>query len=220
MTDTVDGAPVASHPLADSREEHRVLRREMLHEGMVWDVVRETVAYPGGNIRREFIDHTGAVAVLALDEHDRILLIEQYRHPVATRGWELPAGLLDASGESALEAAQRELAEEADLRAAEWHVLIDQFSTPGASTEGVRVYLARDLSPTGTEFAREAEEADIARVWRPLGEAVDDVLAGRLHNPFVVSGILAAHLARERGWATLRSANADWPTRSPGRRGA
>ena len=78
----------------------------------------------------------------------------QYRHPVGMMLWELPAGLLDVDGEPPLEAARRELAEEADLRRRRWDVLIDWFNSPGGTTEALRLYLARDLSgcrrPTGT----------------------------------------------------------------------
>ena len=116
----------------------------------MWDVVSDRFAYNHGEILREYVDHTGAVAVLACDEQDRVLLIKQYRHPIGLRDWEIPAGLLDIRDETPLACAQRELAEEADLAADRWHLLTEFFSSPGGSNEAIRVYLARGLSTTET----------------------------------------------------------------------
>jgi len=206
--------------LQDEFAPRTVTRRETVFSGMVWDVVRDTVDLgDGGVVRREYINHTGAVAVMALDEHDQVLFIRQYRHPVRMELWELPAGLLDVQGEPPLQAAQRELAEEADLRADRWDVLIDWFNSPGGMTEALRLYLARGLSavPEAERHLREAEELGMPVRWVALDRARDDVLAGRLHNPGSVVGVLAAHAAREQGWATLRPADAPWPER-PGMR--
>jgi len=201
-------------PLQDEFAARPVTRRETVFSGMVWDVVRDTVDLgEAGVVRREYIQHTGAVGVLALDDDDRVLFIKQYRHPVRMELWELPAGLLDIAGEPPLEAARRELAEEADLRAERWDVLIDWFNSPGGMTEALRLYLARGVSavPEADRHVREAEELGMPVRWVPLEQARDDVLAGRLHNPGSVVGVLAAYAAREQGWATLRPADAPWP---------
>lgn len=202
MTDTT--------PLADEPVEAAVLGTETPFVGRVWNIRRDEVSYNGASIVREYMDHTGAVAVLALDEEDRVLLIRQYRHPVRLRDWEIPAGLLDVAEESALVAAQRELAEEADLVAASWHVLGEFMTSPGGSDEAIRIYLARDLRATGETFAREAEEADIEVRWTPLDEVVDAILDRRVQNPSLVVGALAAHASRARGWATLAPGDAPW----------
>lgn len=197
-----------------------VLTSETLLTGMVWDVVRDTVDLgPAGTVRREYVRHPGAVGVLALDEGGRVLLVRQYRHPVRRELWELPAGLLDVDGEPPLEAARRELAEEADLRAARWHVLVDWFSSPGGMDETVRVYLARDLTevPATERHVRVHEEAGLVAAWVPLDDARDAVLAGDLHNPTAVTGVLAACAARDTGWSTLRPAEAPWPGHRSGR---
>jgi 8-oxo-dGTP pyrophosphatase MutT (NUDIX family) len=179
--------------LQDEFAPRTVTHRETVFSGMVWDVVRDTVDLgDGGVVRREYINHTGAVAVMALDEHDQVLFIRQYRHPVRMELWELPAGLLDVQGEPPLQAAQRELAEEADLRADRWDVLIDWFNSPGGMTEALRLYLARGLSavPEAERHLREAEELGMPVRWVALDRARDDVLAGRLHNPGSVVGVL------------------------------
>lgn len=188
-----------------------VTASELLHEGMIWDVVRDTVDLgEAGTVRREYVRHPGAVSVIALDREDRVLLLRQYRHPVGQELWEPPAGLLDVPGEPLLAAAARELAEEADLVAARWWTLVDYRSSPGGSDEALRVFLARELSPVPEEgrHIREAEEHGMAVAWVPLSDAVTAVLEGRLHNPSAVIGVLAAAAARARGWDGLRPADA------------
>jgi len=215
QTRVVTGQPAgAPADLRDLFVSRTVTDRRTVHPGMVCDVVRETVDLgAAGVVRREFVQHPGAVGVLALDDDDRALFIRQYRHPVGMELWELPAGLLDIAGEPPLVAARRELAEEADLRADRWAVLIDWFSSPGGLTEALRLYLARGVSavPAAERFTREAEELGMPVRWVPLDQARDGVLAGRLHNPGTVVGVLAACAARDQGWATLRPADAPWP---------
>lgn len=200
--------------LHDERADLPVENHELLHEGMICDLVAETVDLgPGGVVRREFLHHPGAVGILALDAQERVLLVRQYRHPVGQFLWEIPAGLLDIAGEPPYVCAARELAEEADLRADTWHVLADWFNSPGASDEAVRVFLARDLSavPAGERYRREAEELDMLTQWVPLNHALMAVLEGRIHNPTTVVGVLAASAARDAGWTTLRCPDAAWP---------
>jgi 8-oxo-dGDP phosphatase len=196
-------------PLEDVPEHPEILDRRTLHDGRVWDVLTETFQYNGSAITREVVDHPGAVAVLALDDDGRVLLIRQYRHPVRSRDWEIPAGLLDVDEEPPLEAARRELAEEADLKAERWDVLADFMNSPGGSNEMIRVYLARDVSEVPA-FERSDEEADIEVRWVPLDEAVDAVLARRVQSPSLAIGVLAAVAARSRDWRTLAPADTPW----------
>lgn len=201
---------------ADEPADVAIVSRERLHRGYVWDVVSERFEFGEQTLTREFVDHTGAVAVLALDADDRALFIKQYRHPVRTRDWELPAGLLDAPGEDALAAAKRELAEEADLEAESWWVLQDFFTTPGGNNEAIRVYLARGVRDAPHVFEREHEEADLEVRWVPLDEAFRAARDGRIHNASAVLAIYAAYASRRDGWRDLRPADAPWPTRPPG----
>ena len=198
--------------LADDRVDLPIVSSDIVFQGKIWDVRRETFDYNGQQITREFVDHTGAVSVLAVDDEERVLLIKQYRHPIRAREWEIPAGLLDVADEDPLEAAKRELAEEVDLAAASWSVLSDYVTTPGGNNEAIRVYLARDLTETDA-FAREDEEADIEKRWVPLDEALDAVVARRIQNPSLVVAVYAAAISRSRGWSTLGAADAPWPQR-------
>lgn len=201
--------------LRDEAFSAELVSTERVYEGRVWDLRRDTVDYNGTQIVREYVDHTGAVAVLALDDDERVLLIRQYRHPVRARLWEIPAGLLDAAGESPLEAAKRELAEEADLRADDWSVLGEYYTTPGGSDEAIRVYLARGLSETPERFAREAEEADIEKRWVSLDDAVAAVRSRDVQNPSLVVGVLSAAVSRATGWTDLADADAEWTRLRP-----
>lgn len=150
------------------------------------------------------------MALRGEEGHEEVLLERQYRHPVRAELWEVPAGLLDVPGESPLAAARRELSEEVDLAADTWDVLVDFFTSPGGSTEALRVFLARDVHPTGQVFPRQEEEATMEHLWLDLDGAVDAVLDGRIHNPSAVVGILAAHTSRARAWAGLRPTTAPW----------
>jgi len=163
-----------------------------VYRGAVWGVREDRVRYGDGEIVRQYLDHTGAVAVVAIDEDGNVLLIQQYRHPIRQRDWELPAGLLDVAGEDPIQAARRELAEEADLVAVSWEPLISIHTTPGSNSEIVHIYLATGLSPADVPFEREDEEADILLAWVPLAEAADGVLDGRLRNGILAAGVLAA----------------------------
>ncbi|HWJ83809.1 MAG TPA: NUDIX hydrolase, partial [Cellulomonas sp.] len=182
-----------------------VLAHTVLHEGRVWDLVSDEVDLGASTVVREWVDHPGAVAVIALDDDDRVLLLSQYRHPVRSELWEPPAGLLDVEGEPHVAAAARELAEEADLVASSWWHLVDFYTTPGGSSERIVVFLARGLTavPDDERFVRTDEEASMVPVWVPLDEAVSAALGGRLHSPTAVTGVLAAFAARARGWSSL-----------------
>ena len=197
--------------LTDDFVEPEVLTSDVVFEGKVWNIRRDRLVLEGDELVREYTDHPGAVAVLALDERDRVLLIKQYRHPIEMRDWELPAGLLDIRGESPLAAAQRELAEEVDLVAESWSLLAEFMTSPGGSNEVLRVYLARGVSAAPVTFDRTEEEAGIEVRWLPLDDVVEGVLTRDLQNSILVIAALSAAAGRQRGWSTLGDPNASWP---------
>ncbi|WP_314648120.1 NUDIX hydrolase [uncultured Microbacterium sp.] len=190
--------PESASALRDEPFEPEVLQSDLVFEGAVWDVRDDRVRYGDGEIRRQYVAHTGAVAIVALDDDGRVLLIQQYRHPIRHRDWELPAGLLDVAGEEPLAAAQRELAEEADLVADHWNPLVSSWTTPGGNDEIIHVFLATGLRPAETAHARVDEEADIRVEWMPLADAVDAVLTGRMRNGILGLGVMAATLRTRR----------------------
>ncbi|GAA1752869.1 NUDIX hydrolase [Kocuria aegyptia] len=206
---------LAPEELTDQLSDRRTVASETVYEGFIWDVRRDEFELARGEdpLRRDYITHPGAVSVLVLNDHDEVLLINQYRRPVGMTMWEIPAGLLDVEGEDPAAAAQRELAEEADLCAERWDVLVDFHNSPGSSSEANRIFMARGLSdvPDHELHERAGEEAEIHGAWVPLDGAVRAVLEGRLNSPAVVIGVLAAHAARSEGYRSLRPADAPWP---------
>ena len=196
-------------PFVDEPALQPIDSREMLFAGRIQSLVRESFDYNGEQLTREFAEHMGAVAILAMDDDDRILTIKQYRHPIRSRDWEIPAGLLDEPGESPLAAAKRELAEEADLEAEHWFALGGIHTSPGGSNEFDHIFLARGLKPTAAAFAREGEEVDIEVRWVAIDDVVSAALEGSVHNALLVVGALAAFAARARGWSDLRDAGPD-----------
>lgn len=199
-----------------STDQYRVLRSDSIFRGRVISVRTDEVEMSDGSVsRREIVEHPGAVGILAIDEREDIVLIHQYRHPVRDYLYELPAGLLDVASESALDAAKRELFEEAALTAERWDLLLDIYSSPGMTDEAVRIFLARDLGEVAESerFVPEHEEITMTVSRVPLSDAVRKALAGEMTNASAVAGVLAAQLARTNGWSGLRSATSPWPAR-------
>ncbi|NJP35318.1 NUDIX domain-containing protein [Micromonospora thermarum] len=199
-----------------SAVEHRyeLRSRTERYRGRIFEVVSDEVTMPGGGTAvRDHVRHVGAVAVVALDDAGQVVLIRQYRHAVGRHLWELPAGLMDVTGEDPAVTAGRELAEEADLSAGRLDVLVDLHSSPGFTNELVRVFLARDLAdvPADQRHDRREEEADLQVVRIDLDEAVGMVLNGEITNASAVAGLLAAARARDVGWSALRRADAPLP---------
>jgi ADP-ribose pyrophosphatase len=185
---------------------HAVLSTCEQFAGRVFSVVTDEVTMPGDRTaRRDYVRHVGAVGVVALDDADRVVLVQQYRHPVRERLWELPAGLVDVAGEALVAAAARELAEEADLVAGRWELLVDAYTSPGYSTEVIRLYLARDLTPVpdGERHERRDEEAELVTRLVELDEAVAMALRGEILNASALIGLFAAAHLRARGWPPL-----------------
>jgi 8-oxo-dGDP phosphatase len=197
--------------IKDEPEHWPVVSSEEVLRSRLVTVRTEKVLTPDNELaERDVVLHPGAVAVLALDDADRILMIRQYRHPVGRLLWEIPAGLRDVPGEEPWATAARELMEEAGYRATDWRVLADYFSSPGYSTERLRIFLARGLEPIPAaerHFVPHAEEAHLLLDWLPLDEAVRKVFAGELHNGPAVLAIVAGYAARSGGYDRLRPAD-------------
>jgi len=208
---------MTDYEIEDRPESWPVREQRVLAAGAISTYREDLVRMiDGGEARRQYTTHHGAVAVVALDDEGRMLTLRQYRHPVRRLLWELPAGLLDKPGEPPLDAARRELYEEADLEAAEWRVLVDYLNSPGTSDEATRVFAARGVrAADGEPFAREGEEAGIVAQWVPVAEMLERVLDGRVGNASLVASVPALHaaLSRPGGWESLRPADSPWPAR-------
>lgn len=149
---------------------------------------------PSGEVHdRAVVEHQGAVGILAVDEDNRVLLVEQYRHAMGARLLELPAGVLDVDGESAQAAAERELIEEGDITAAVWEELFGLAATPGYSTERWVLFRASELNavPEAERAKRHGEEAELDQWWMPLEDAVAAIFDGRISDALTIAGVLA-----------------------------
>ncbi|MDO9380189.1 MAG: NUDIX hydrolase [Nocardioidaceae bacterium] len=186
--------------VADREQHWPVAGTSRLYDGHYMSLRQDLVSAPdGAELSRQVVEHRGAVGVVVLDDDDRVLLLEQYRHPVGHRLLELPAGVLDVEGESPLDAARRELGEETDLVAEHWETLVHRaHASPGYTEERWQVFLARGLSlvPDDARTVREGEEADMGIVWLPFDEAVQGALQGRIGDCMTMIGLLAAHAHR------------------------
>lgn len=208
----------SSFELRDTHAEYPVTHSSLAFAGKVFSLYTDQVDFGVSQAQRDYVSHPGAVAIVPWREsgdsqQPEILLINQYRHPVRAMLWEIPAGLMDHPGEDPLSAARRELLEEANLEANQWDVLVDYFTSPGGSSEALRVFLARDLheiEESRRDFVPEDEEAFMTQKWVSLDKALAGIYAGRIHNPSAVVGILAAALAQLSPQALLRSPQSEW----------
>lgn len=186
----------------DEPHNYPVTHTHLQFEGRVVAVRTDTVDVAGHVVHRDVVVHPGAVAVVALDEDERVLLVRQYRHPVGHLLWEIPAGLLDKAGEDPAECARRELLEEGGVHARYLEVLGSWFVTPGGSDEVIHVFLATSVTPAadGRVLTGEAEEADMPQVWLPLDDALDLAAHGQIHNIITIAALHAAarHLGLRR----------------------
>jgi 8-oxo-dGTP pyrophosphatase MutT (NUDIX family) len=192
---------LAESGVADSQVSWPVPHSEAVYDSAYIGLRLDTIADPSGDEHvRAVVSPHGAVAVVALDDDDRVLLVEQYRHATGRRLIELPAGTLDVEGEGELDAAKRELAEEADVVAASWEPLLDLAMTPGYSSERIQVFVATGLSAVADadRTTREAEEADMAQWWLPFDDAIGAVLQGRISDAKTVAALLAVKVSRSR----------------------
>jgi ADP-ribose pyrophosphatase len=164
-----------------------------IYEGKVVRLGVESLKLPNGKpLDLEIVRHPGGAAVVVVDDVDQVCLLRQYRHAAGSWLWELPAGKIDP-GETPQSTAQRELAEEAGLRAGDWRKLGQVLTTPGFCDEVIHLYLARGLE---TVPAAHHEHELIEVHWLPLDEALRQVRDGTIYDAKTMLGLLlaASHL--------------------------
>ena len=209
MSQSPEAGPDAPVPLTDTPESWPVASSSVAYDGGWVVTLREDrVRRPGHPqdepFTRVVLQHPGAAIILAIDDADRALVVEQYRHAVKHRLLQLPAGLCDVEGEDPEAVARRELVEEAGVEASEWTHLASTYSSPGITSEVSHYFLARGVREVGRgDFEPEHEEAEMTVSWVPLEDLARAVLDGRLADSHLALAVL---LARSRGLTGARPA--------------
>jgi len=169
----------------------RLVATRRAYHGRRISVRLDEVAFPSGGRRVfEIVEHPGAVAIVAVTAERHVFLVRQFRQAVGAELLEVPAGTIEP-GETPLECARRELAEEVERAAARWEPLISFYPSPGVIAEELHVFLAEDLRPV----AAEREEEDLRTESLPLEQAYRRIEAGEIRDAKTIIGIT---VARER----------------------
>jgi ADP-ribose pyrophosphatase len=141
----------------------------------------------GHLVQREIVEHAPGAAVVAVDADGQVLLVRQPRPAVGASVLELPAGLVD-EGETPIECARRELAEETGYHAERLEPLVEFYTSPGFCTERIHIYVATTLEPVEAAHD-EDEELELVRL--PVAEAIQRVLEDEISDAKTVTGLLA-----------------------------
>ena len=198
MTDgTQDGTP--DDPLRERLVSSEVLRRSRILEFRI-----DTIETPDGKrSTRDIAGHPGAVAVVAIDDADRVLMVRQWRHATGGPLLEIPAGTLDRHPDGSLEdhavAAARELEEETGSRASSWRYLGSFYTAPGFTSELMHLYVATGLTSSHEDGLRPDEDEHLELQAIPFAETLSMAMAGDIHDAKSMVGILMAARLREQG---------------------
>ncbi|MBM4168018.1 MAG: NUDIX hydrolase [Ignavibacteria bacterium] len=175
-------------------ESLKLVKSEKRYAGKVFDLVVDEIEYPSGNRAiREVAEHPGGAVVVALSEHDEILLVRQYRYPMKEFLYELPAGRL-SPGEDPGECAARELEEETGYRAQSLHHLLSFYTSPGFCSERLHIFLAETLESTGKGQQLEEGELSLTYGWIPLADAIEMIRRGEIVDSKTICGIFMLKL--------------------------
>ena len=165
--------------------EHR-LTSKLVYDGKLLKVRSDTVRLPdGGTAEREFVEHPGAVAVIALTDAGELVMERQYRYPLGRDMIEIPAGKIDP-GEDPLATAQRELKEETGYAAARWSHVATIHIAIAYSNERIEIYLAKELRHEGAKLD---DEEFIEVFTLPLATALAWVREGKITDSKTVAGL-------------------------------
>lgn len=170
-------------------EQKNQTRSEYVYRGRVVTLRIDTTVKPDGHeVKREIVEHHGAVAIVPRLDELTILMIRQYRAAVGETILEIPAGTLE-DGEDAATCAQRELEEEIGYRAGRMRPMFSQYLAPGYSSEVLHVFLGENLTLSTTNFD-EDEEIELVPV--KVDEVEPMILDGRIKDSKTIAGLLVA----------------------------
>ncbi len=169
----------------------RLIKRNRLYEGRVFNVIVDDVEYPSGKKSiREVAEHHGGAVALAMFPDRSIVLVHQHRYPFNEFLWELPAGKLNP-GEDPLHGATRELEEETGYRASSWEKLTSIYTSPGFCSEVLHIFMARGLSEPGERKLEEGEATMTMRIF-PIAEVIGMIERGEIKDAKTICGTLLA----------------------------
>jgi ADP-ribose pyrophosphatase len=198
------GAPAAPRAASFPGDlAERVVDTKILHRGHYLDFRIVTVERADGSrATRHIVGHPGAVAIVAIDDADRVLLVRQWRVAAGAALLEIPAGTLDVDAATAKTedpdaAAARELEEETGYRAGRWEKLGSFWTAPGFATELMHLYLATDLRPAEDERAGPDEDERLELERMPWPDAVAAADRGEIVDAKSLVGLY--RLARRMG---------------------
>ncbi len=159
----------------------------MLHKGRYLTFRIDTIERADGSrATREIAGHPGAVAILAIDDEDQVLLVRQYRVAVGELLLEIPAGTLDVADDGSIEdpdeAAPRELEEETGMRAGSWRKIARFYTAPGFASELMHLYLATDLRPADGDRLTPDEDERLLVERLPWRDAVAAAERGEMRD--------------------------------------
>jgi len=160
--------------------------KELLRTQIFW-VTRDVAIDPDGfEITRAIVKHGGSAVVMPVDDRNRVMLVKQYRLPTFQYMWELPAGRVDP-GETVLQAARRELAEETGCKARKMVKLADMWASPGFLAEKMTIYLATGLTH-GKQSPMEDERIETR--WFTVAELDKLISSGKITDAKTMIGFL------------------------------
>jgi ADP-ribose pyrophosphatase len=174
---------------------YKVNSVERVHKGRVFSLNRENVTLPNGvTADLDVVRHPGAAAVVPLAEGGAVLLLRQFRHAAGGELWEIPAGTL-GPGETPLECARRELAEETGCDARDWRPLGEIVPVPGYSDEKIHLFLVSGLIPAKRHLDRD-EIIEVHRM--PFRRALEMIGEGTIRDGKTICGLYLARSLMER----------------------
>lgn len=163
------------------------LKRELVAQGTIIGLYKDTVSVKGNTCEWDFIHHDGAAAVVAVDEDGKLLMVRQYRNALDRFTLELPAGKLDAPDEPTLECAMRELEEETGYKTNDFSYLLTVNTTVAFTNEKIDIYLAKNLQKSKQNLDPD-EEINVER-WS-LDDLKKMIYEGKITDGKTIAGIM------------------------------
>ncbi len=163
------------------------LKRELVYQGTILDVYKDTVEANGHKAEWDFIHHHGAAAVVPVTKEGKILMVRQYRNALDRETLEIPAGKLDSPDEPKIECAYRELEEETGYRCEQLEYLLTVNTTIAFCDEAIDIFVAKDLIPSHQHL--DEDEVINVEAW-DLEDLKQLIYSGKMTDGKTVAAIM------------------------------